>query len=92
MDRPMRITAKGQVTIPQHVRRAAGLMPGTDVSFELDDGAVRLVKEESRNPRSTRGERLVARLDGAGSYGMSTDEILALMRGASAEDELQGRE
>ena len=88
----MRITAKGQVTIPRHVRLAAGLMPGTDVSFELDGGAVRLVKAEGRNTRSTRGERLVGGLDGAGCYGMSTDEILALMRGPSAEDELQGRE
>ncbi len=88
----MRITAKGQVTIPRHVRLAAGLMPGTDVSFELDGGAVRLVKSEGRNTRSTRGERLVGGLDGAGCYGMSTDEILALMRGPSAEDELQGRE
>lgn len=88
----MRITAKGQVTIPRHVRLAAGLMPGTDVSFELDGGAVRLVKAEGRNNRSTRGERLVGGLDGAGCYGMSTDEILALMRGPSAEDELQGRE
>ena len=88
----MRITAKGQVTIPRHVRLAAGLMPGTDVSFELDGGAVRLVKAEGRNNRSTRGERLVGGLDGAGCYGMSTDEILALMRGPSAEDEFQGRE
>ena len=70
----------------------AGLMPGTDVSFELDGGAVRLVKAEGRNNRSTRGERLVGGLDGAGCYGMSTDEILALMRGPSAEDEFQGRE
>ena len=40
----MRITAKGQVTIPQEVRERAGLMPGTDVEFELEAGVVRLVK------------------------------------------------
>ena len=34
----MRITAKGQVTIPQIVRERAGLMPGTDVEFELENG------------------------------------------------------
>jgi AbrB family looped-hinge helix DNA binding protein len=32
----MRITTKGQVTIPQDVRERAGLMPGTDVAFEIE--------------------------------------------------------
>jgi len=84
----VRITAKGQVTIPQHLRQKAGLMPGTDVEFEFDGGAVRLVKAKGRNARATRGERLVEGLDGAGTFGMSTDEVLALMRGPSASDEL----
>ena len=88
----MRITAKGQVTIPQHLRRRAGLMPGTDVEFEFEGGAVRLVKASGRHTRATRGERLVEKLDGAGSFGMSTDEVLALMRGPSADDELQAQE
>jgi len=39
----MRITAKGQVTIPQEVRERAGLMPGADVEFEIEAGAVRLI-------------------------------------------------
>jgi bifunctional DNA-binding transcriptional regulator/antitoxin component of YhaV-PrlF toxin-antitoxin module len=92
METSMRITAKGQVTIPQHLRRRAGLMPGTDVAFEFDGAVVRLVKADGRETRATRGERLVERLDGAGSYGMSTDEVLALMRGRPADDELHGRE
>ena len=40
----MRITAKGQVTIPQEVRERAGLTLGTDVEFEIEAGAVRLIK------------------------------------------------
>jgi len=52
----MRITAKGQVTIPQEVRQRAGLMPGTDVEFEIDAGGVRLVKTKRAGPRKTRGE------------------------------------
>jgi AbrB family looped-hinge helix DNA binding protein len=74
----MRITAKGQVTIPQNVRESAGLMPGTDVEFELDNGVVRLVKTTGR--RLTRGQKLVERLRGA-EFKMTTDEILTLMRG-----------
>ncbi len=79
----MRITAKGQVTIPQSVRESAGLMPGTDVEFEVDNGVVRLVK--ATGSRRTRGEKLVERLRGGGEFKMTTDEILALMRGPPAD-------
>jgi AbrB family looped-hinge helix DNA binding protein len=77
----MRITAKGQVTIPQDIRERAGLMPGTDVEFEIEAGAVRLLKTTRNGPRKTRGQRLVERLKGAGDFRMTTDEIIALMRG-----------
>ena len=81
----MRITAKGQVTIPQAVRERAGLMPGTDVDFEIDDGEVRLVKAPRKGDRMTRGQRLVEHLRGAGDFRMTTDEIIALMRGPPAD-------
>jgi AbrB family looped-hinge helix DNA binding protein len=81
----MRITDKGQVTIPQSVRERAGLMPGTDVEFELENDVVRLIKTTASR-RLTRGERLVQRLRGAGDFKMTTDEILALMRGPTADD------
>ena len=82
----MRITAKGQVTIPQDVRERAGLMPGTDVDFEIEAGVVRLVKAASGGGRRTRGQRLVESLRGRGDFGTTTDEIVALMRGPSAEE------
>ncbi len=85
----MRITAKGQVTIPQVVRERAGLMPGTDVEFQWDGGGVRLVKAGTNPRRQTRGQRLVARLRGKGDFRTSTDEIVALMRGPAADDETQ---
>ena len=38
----MRITIKGQVTIPRDIRKFAGFRPGTDVEFVIgDDGVVR---------------------------------------------------
>jgi len=83
----MRITAKGQVTIPQDVRERAGLMPGTDVAFEIGADGVRLVKATGGARRLTRGEKLVERLRGAGDFGMTTDEIIALMRGPRADQE-----
>jgi AbrB family looped-hinge helix DNA binding protein len=97
----VRITSKGQVTIPQAIRERAGLMPGTDVEFVLvaaEAGAtaaaaaveVRLRKARPPAGRATRGARLVERLRGRASYAMSTDEIVALMRGAPADAETSG--
>ncbi len=83
----MRITAKGQVTIPQEVRERAGLMPGTDVAFEIEAGGVRLVKIKRSGARKTRGQKLVDGLRGAGDFRMTTDEVLVLMRGPPPDED-----
>jgi AbrB family looped-hinge helix DNA binding protein len=75
----MRITSKGQVTIPQEIRERFGLLPDTEVEFVAGKSSVQIVK--SANPsRPTRGQALVRRLRGRASVKMSTDEILALTR------------
>lgn len=75
----MRITSKGQVTIPQDIREQFGLLPNTEVEFVVKRNAVQLVK--AKGPaRPTRGEAIVRRLRGTASVRMSTDEILALTR------------
>jgi AbrB family looped-hinge helix DNA binding protein len=75
----MRITSKGQVTIPADIRERAGLLPGAEVEFEYDGAAVRIVR--ARAPRrQTRGARLVAHLRGQGGVKMTTDEIMVLTR------------
>lgn len=70
----MRITQKGQVTIPLDVRRALGIEPGTDVEFRLDEQGARLVLGEAH------ARREIAAMRGAGDVDLSTDEILALTR------------
>ena len=70
----VRVTQKGQVTIPLEVRRALGISPGTEVRFELDAGTARLVPD--RDQAATE----IARIRGAGDVDLSTDEILALTR------------
>jgi len=77
----MRITSKGQVTIPADIRERAGLMPNTEVNFEFDGKVVRLVPAASRSHES-RGARLVAHLRGRGDVAMTTDAIMALTRDA----------
>jgi AbrB family looped-hinge helix DNA binding protein len=73
----MRITAKGQVTIPQPIRRQLGLHPSTEVEFEVAGNAVRIRKASGK---SGRGQRIVGHLTGRGGVRLSTDEIMALTR------------
>jgi AbrB family looped-hinge helix DNA binding protein len=75
----MRITSKGQVTIPADIRERAGLLPCTDVDFEFDGKVVRIMRAKTRR-KDGRGTRLVAHLRGRGDVAMSTDEIMALTR------------
>ena len=83
----MRITSKGQVTIPQNLRERAGLMPGTDIEFVWDGAVVRLVKSSKDMAHKTRGEKLVERLKGVGKFEMTADEVVALMRGPPADED-----
>ncbi len=53
----MRITSKGQVTIPAEIREQAGLLPHTEVNFEFDGKVVRLVRAEARNKDGGGGAR-----------------------------------
>lgn len=74
----MRITTKGQVTIPIDIRERLGLLPNTEVEFEVDGDAVRLRKASGRNRR---GRRLIEHMRGRATSGLTTDEIMALTRG-----------
>jgi AbrB family looped-hinge helix DNA binding protein len=76
----VRITSKGQVTIPVDIRERAGLLPHTEVEFKFDGKSVRIVRAKS-DKRGAQGARIVAHLRGRGDVTMSTDEIMALTRG-----------
>ncbi|MGK2857747.1 MAG: AbrB/MazE/SpoVT family DNA-binding domain-containing protein [Thermoanaerobaculia bacterium] len=75
----MRVTSKGQVTIPQEIRERFGLLPDTEVEFVAKGNSVQIVKAKS-GTRPSRGEAIVNRLRGRGSVKLSTNEILALTR------------
>lgn len=72
----MRVTSKGQVTIPQRVRERLGITPGSEVDFRLDEAGARLVRVDPGD-----GQALVARMRGRATVPMSTEEIMALTRG-----------
>ena len=73
----MKITTKGQVTIPIEMRERLGLYPHTEVVFRID-GDCLIVEKTSSNHRGT---ALVERMRGRGTVHMTTDQTLALTRG-----------
>jgi AbrB family looped-hinge helix DNA binding protein len=52
----MRVTSKGQVTIPLAVRRQLGIGPGSEVEFELDERGARLVRAKTARGRRSHAE------------------------------------
>ena len=74
----MRITSKGQVTIPQRLRSKFGLLPNTQVNFEEGDGCV--VVRPALSKRALVDERL-RRARGAAEGDLVTDDVMRLTRG-----------
>ena len=74
----MKVTSKGQVTIPQAIREALGIQPNSEVEFRRVGQVVEIRKAKGNEHR---GRALVDRLRGRGTVRMTTDEIMALTRG-----------
>jgi len=55
----MRLTSKGQVTIPQSIREKLGLMPMTEVEFDIVGDSVRMrtLSPTTSNSTSVLGSR-----------------------------------
>ncbi len=79
----MRITQKGQVTIPQEVRERHGFLPSTGVEFHEENGRVYLVKSQSQEVRESPFDYVRGKAD----TGLSTEEIMRLTRGSADTDE-----
>ena len=75
----MRITSKGQVTIPIEIREKLGFLPDTEVEFRVKGNSVELVRAKSK--WQLRGRKLISQMRGRATVRMSTDEIMALTRG-----------
>jgi AbrB family looped-hinge helix DNA binding protein len=76
----MKLTSKGQVTIPLAIREKLGLLPLTEVVFDVVGDSVRIRKAKQQS----RGREIVEHLRGAAigrGPGLSTDEIMKMTRG-----------
>ena len=76
----MKITTKGQVTIPLDIRDRLGLLPHSEVEFDVVGDSVRIRKKKGSR---SRGDRLldIMRRGPKPMPGMTTDELMAMTRG-----------
>lgn len=73
----MKISTKGQVTIPIEMRTKLGMLPDTEVNFILQDEGV-LIKKQPLG--KSKGLRLLEQLSGKCRLNMSTEYIMKLTR------------
>jgi len=76
----MRITSKGQVTIPQDIRTRFGLLPHTEVEFVIEDDHI-IVQKAKSSYDGSRSQTLAQQMLGKSTVHMTTDEIMQLTRG-----------
>jgi AbrB family looped-hinge helix DNA binding protein len=74
----MRLTIKGQVTIPKKYRQRYGMTPHTEVVFEEAPGGV-LIRPAGPD-RTEKIRKSLKKVRGIADAGMSTDEILGMTR------------
>lgn len=73
----MRVTTKGQVTIPQNIREKLGISPTAEIDFVEENDRVFIVKRKATKEKVRKFDKL----RGVATVNMTTDEIMALTRG-----------
>ena len=78
----MRITEKGQITIPQEIREKYGFLPQSEIQFVEENGTVCLQKVPQKN---SRGKKIIEHMRNKSTVKMSTEQIMKLTRDYSDE-------
>lgn len=82
----MQVTEKGQVTIPKHIRVAAGVAPGSEVSFSLEGSKIVITPMGTGVKDDRRAKLLAAAARVRGSLSpefkqLGANEIMTFLRG-----------
>jgi antitoxin PrlF len=84
----VQVTDKGQVTIPKHIRVAAGVAPGSEVEFSLEGSKIVITPVSTRVKNDRRAELRAAAARVRKSFDpqfrqMGAGEIMDFLRGDS---------
>jgi AbrB family looped-hinge helix DNA binding protein len=77
----MKVTTKGQVTIPQHIRRFLGISAYSEVDFEIEDAKVVLLKLPDKGGEAFSSSGRFRRLRGLKKGELTTEKWMAATRG-----------
>jgi len=86
----MHVTDKGQVTIPKHIRVAAGVLPGSEVTFAIEAGKIVISKLASGIKTDRREQLRVAAAKVRQSMSpafrqMDAEDVMAFLRADDPE-------
>lgn len=77
----MKVTVKGQITIPIALRERFGLSPGTEVEFVATEAGLQMKPRKQKRKATSAFDHWLAKAAGSVKPGMTTDEIMAITRG-----------
>ncbi|HEV7436307.1 MAG TPA: AbrB/MazE/SpoVT family DNA-binding domain-containing protein [Pseudorhizobium sp.] len=81
----MRVTSKGQVTIPRDLRELAGIEPNSEVVFTIEDGKL-IVAPKNDGSRQQERQRLdgfmatLKCLEGTGDPAIDAETLMGMTR------------
>jgi antitoxin PrlF len=81
----MRVSSKGQVTIPRDLREIAGIDPNSEVLFGMEDGKITIVAKDNRRSAADKKRlsdfiAVLDRLEGTGDQSLNADDVMTLTR------------
>ncbi|MDH4412756.1 MAG: AbrB/MazE/SpoVT family DNA-binding domain-containing protein [Rhizobium sp.] len=81
----MRVTSKGQVTIPRDLRELVGIEPNSEVVFTVEDGRLMLAPKNGtaalqEKTRLAGLMETLARLEGTGDPDVDADTLMQMTR------------
>jgi antitoxin PrlF len=81
----MRVTSKGQVTIPRDMRELTGIKPNSEVLFSIESGKLTITPKDAasaanENERLNRFLQTLDRLEGTGDQELDAEALMSLTR------------
>ncbi|MDM7979529.1 MAG: AbrB/MazE/SpoVT family DNA-binding domain-containing protein [Rhizobium sp.] len=81
----MRVTSKGQVTIPRDLRELIGIEPNSEVVFTVEDGRLMLTPKNGAEAQQEKMRlaglmEALARLEGTGDPEINADTLMQMTR------------
>ncbi|MBC2805442.1 AbrB/MazE/SpoVT family DNA-binding domain-containing protein [Rhizobium ruizarguesonis] len=81
----MRVTSKGQVTIPRDLRELVGIEANSEVIFSIEGGKLVLSPKNGKQEIEDRGRldrfmQTVRRLEGTGDQEIDAEDLMSMTR------------